>query len=128
MILLDTHALVWWTLFPDNLSKKAKKICNEIENNTAYISSISIWEIGIKIKNKKMDIGMSISDYVSKLYLMNTVEIIPVDEKIWMESLLLEWNNRDPADRVIVATAKLNNLPLLSKDTKINQFYKKTVW
>jgi len=128
MILLDTHALIWWTLSPVYLSKKAKTICAEIEKSNAFISSISIWEIGIKIKNNKIDIGMSISEYLEKIKLMNLIDIIPVDEKIWVESLMLEWSNRDPADRVIVATAKLNNLTILSKDSVIRQFYKKTIW
>ncbi len=128
MILLDTHALIWWTLSPSELSKKARAACSEIEKNSGYISSISIWEIGIKIMNKKLDIGMPVSDYLEKLKMMNLLNIIPVDEKIWVESLMLDWVNRDPADRVIVATAKINNLSILSKDSKISQFYRKTIW
>ena len=71
---------------------------------------------------------MSINKYLDKIISLNLIEIIPVDERIWIESLLLEWSNRDPADRVIVATAMINDLPLLSKDEKIRQFYQKTIW
>lgn len=61
MVLLDTHALIWWTLDPDKLSKKAKKVCVEMERDKVYISSISIWEIGIKIKKNKLNLKQAFS-------------------------------------------------------------------
>ena len=128
MILLDTHALIWWTLDPVHLSKKAARACSDIERKGGMISSITIWEIGIKIKNKKIDIGMNVDEYLTKLKSLNMIEIAAVDERIWIESILLPWKNRDPADRVIVATAKLNNVPIISKDDKIITFYKNTIW
>jgi len=128
MIMLDTHALIWWTLDPDKLSKKAAARCNDIINTRACISSISIWEIGIKLKNGALDIGMTIHDYCSKVKELNCVDILPVDENIWIESILLKWVNRDPADRVIVATARRKGIPLISKDERIKAFYRNTVW
>lgn len=128
MMLLDTHALIWWTLDPAMLSRRAKKACERIQEEGVCLSSISIWEIGIKIKNKKLNIGISLEEYLGMLRTMNTVEIIPVDENIWIESINLDWENRDPADRVIVATAKIRGLSILSKDEKIRKFYKRTIW
>ena len=128
MILLDTHALIWWTLDPDKLSKKAQERCSGIINSGCHISSISIWEIGIKIKNASIDIGMSIDDYLYKIQQLNCVEIVPVDEKIWIESVKLNWGHRDPADRVIVATALMKKVPILSKDEKIKKYYRNTIW
>ena len=128
MVLLDTHTLLWWTLDPDKLSKKALERCNEIVNTGSFISSISIWEIGIKIRNNTIDIGMSIDEYLYKINELKCVEIIPVDEKIWVESIKLNWENKDPADRVIVATAISKMIPIISKDEKIKAFFKKTIW
>lgn len=119
MIVLDTHALLWWTLDPEKLSQDATVICSELEEQGGYISSISIWELGIKIKNDKLDIGMSIRDYAEKVKRLGCIEIVPVEENIWIRSLELEWKHSDPADRVIVATALLHGLPLLSKDITI---------
>lgn len=128
MVLLDTHALLWWTLDPDKLSPKAARICSRIVTDGGFISSISIWELGIKIKNGALDIDMSIEEYTRRLHAMNCLEIIPVDEVLWMESLRLGWENRDPADRVIVATALSRSLPLVTKDEAMRQFVKKAVW
>ena len=128
MVLLDTHTLLWWTLDPEKLSKKASARCSEIIKTGSFISAITIWEIGIKIKNGALDIGMSIEDYLNKLNEMNCVEIISVDEKIWIESIKLNWAHRDPADRVIVATAILKAIPIVTKDEKISTFYTNTIW
>ncbi|MBC9888963.1 MAG: PIN domain-containing protein [Opitutae bacterium] len=119
MIVLDTHALLWWTLDPEKLSNKAATICGEIEQRGAYLSSISIWELGVKIRNGKLDLGMSIRDYDEKLERLGWLEIVPIDEWVWIRSLELDWGHRDPADRVIVATGLTLGLPLLTRDNVI---------
>ena len=120
MVTLDTHALLWWTLDPEKLSPKAVAICGQIEERGSYVSAISIWELGVKIRNGKLDIGMSIREYVEKLKRLGCVEIVPVDEIVWIRSLELDWEHRDPADRVIVATALMRGTPLLTKDEVIH--------
>lgn len=121
MIVLDTHAVLWWTLDPGKLSKKAARACDKIEDEGAYLSSISIWELGVKIRNGKLDIGMSIRDYTELVKRIGTIEITPVDDLTWIRSLELEWDHRDPADRVIVATALMRGLPVLTKDDLIRK-------
>ncbi|HCE45306.1 MAG TPA: PIN domain nuclease [Lentisphaeria bacterium] len=127
-VLLDTCALIWWTSDTDKLSEKAFEACNKIKSHGAFISSVSIWEIGIKIKNKKIDIGCSISEFVNNIYEIDKLEIIPVDEITWLQNLSLDWEHKDPADRTIVATAKLRNIPIITKDPLIRNFYSKTIW
>ena len=127
-IVLDTHALLWWTLDPDMLSARATEICNEIDRSGAFISAISIWEIGIKIKRKKLDIGLDIKTYTDRLKRLNSVRIVPIDEDIWIRNLELDWDHRDPADRTIVATATIHDAVLLTKDDMIRKFYEKAIW
>lgn len=121
MVVLDTHALLWWTLDPGKLAKKAAQACEKIEDEGACLSSISIWELGVKIRNGKLDIGMSIRDYAEKVKRLGCVEIVPVDDLTWLRSLELDWEHRDPADRVIVATALMRGLPVLTKDDLIRK-------
>ncbi len=92
------------------------------------INSISIWEIGIKIKRKRLKIPISIQNFVHRLKEIDGVKIIPVDEDIWMESLKLKWNHNDPADRVIVATARILDMPIVTDDREMRKFYKKVIW
>lgn len=128
MVLLDTCALLWWTLEPDRLSDKARKVCDRISQDGAFISSVSVWEIGIKMKKGVLEIGDSLSGYVNRLKSLGCVEIIAVDEEIWIKNILLEWQHRDPADRTIIATAMLRDLPIMTKDRTILDYYSKTVW
>ncbi len=128
MILLDTCALIWWTLDPTRLSETAAHSCNSIAKTGGIISSISIWEIGIKIKKGKIDLGITLEEYIARLRLLDRFRIIPVDEKIWIENIALDWPHKDPADRTIVATAKLRNVPIVTKDVIIREFYPNTIW
>lgn len=128
MLLLDTCALIWWTLDPAQLSEKAALSCGNINDSGAFISSISIWEIGIKIKKGKLDLGMTLLEYVSKIKQLNTIEILPVDETVWIENVSLTWSHRDPADRTIVATAKIFNIPIVTRDEVIRDFYNNVIW
>ncbi len=123
MVLLDTCALVWWSLGPERLSAKARETCNNIKIEGAIISSISIWELGIKLRKGKLEINISLEEYVKRLKQLGTLEIIPVDETIWLKNLSLDWTHRDPADRTIVATAQLKNVPIITKDDLIRGYY-----
>jgi len=128
VFVLDTCTLLWWTLEPDKLSRDAEDACAAIDRQGAFISSITIWEIGIKLKKGVLDIGENIASYVNRLKLLQSVEIIPVDENIWVKNLELDWAHKDPADRTIVATAILENLPIVTKDQIIRGFYSNTIW
>ena len=126
MAVLDTCTLLWWTLAPEKLSSGAQKEIDKWER--VSISSITIWEIGIKIKRGKLEIPLTIEEYVHRLRQTGIVEIIPVDEKIWIGNILLDWDHRDPADRTIVATAEQKSLPLVTPDKIIGEFYADTIW
>ncbi len=121
-ILLDTCAILWWTLDQRQLPSQ---LLLKLNQNDLFISSISIWEIGLKIKNKKLDIEMNIQTYTDKLKEISTLQIIPINETIWLKNLELSWDHKDPADRTIVATAFLNDCWIVTSDQKISSFYKK---
>ena len=120
MYLLDTHVLLWYTLDPEKLTEPALKALNEIEKEgLGYYSSISLWELGVKIKNNKLDIGMTIDQFTRGLKTMGTLVDLPVTTEVWLESLRLDCAHKYPADRTIVATARLRALPVISKDLLI---------
>ena len=128
MVLLDTCAILWWTLDPGGLSDAAAATCSRIASEGAFISSITIWEIGIKIKKGTLNIGEDLEDYVGRLKRLGSVEMIPVDEDIWIKNLSLDWPHRDPVDRTVVATAMLRKIPIVTKDRRIRDFYPEVIW
>jgi PIN domain nuclease of toxin-antitoxin system len=126
MVVLDTATLLFLTLDPAKLTTQAREVIQTAER--LVISSISVWEIALKVKRSKLEISLPINEYVDSLYQLDSLEIIPVDVEAWLLAMNLDWDHRDPADRVIVATAELLKCPLVSSDRVIANFYEATVW
>jgi PIN domain nuclease of toxin-antitoxin system len=126
IVVLDTSALIYWTLDQARLSAKATQAIEAADS--VQISSISIWEIGIKIKRRKLFIPMKLRAYVEKLKLVDRLEMIAVSDEVWIRNLELVWNHKDPADRTIVAQAAILECALITSDKTIRRFYKQTVW
>ena len=126
MIVLDTSSLVFWTLDPGRLSRTAEQTIAQADR--VGVSSISIWEIGIKVERGRLVLPLSGGEYLENLEQTDRVEILPVDLSTWIRNLQLDWNHRDPVDRTIVATASLRNCPLVTSDNVLRSFYEKAVW
>ena len=126
MIVLDTSALIYWTLQPTLLSAKASRVIDQ--SDRIIVSSISIWEIALKVKRGKLSIPLTISDYIDRLQELERLEILSVDVQTWLENINLPWDHRDPADRTIVALATRFDCLLVTSDATIAGFYKKTIW
>ena len=122
MIVLDTHALLWWAVDPGKLSRLARAKLAQVDDKGAFVSSISVWELGIKIKRGQLELGIGLREFVTRLERSSPIEIVPVDSAIWLASLDLDWDHRDPADRVIVATALSKGVPLLTKDLVVRSW------
>ncbi|MYB69789.1 MAG: type II toxin-antitoxin system VapC family toxin [Gemmatimonadetes bacterium] len=126
VIVLDTSALVFWTLNRDRLSRTAAQVISDADR--IALSSISIWEIGIKVKKEQLSIPISIQEFTDKLEQIDRLDILPVDVRTWIKNLELDWDHRDPADRTIVATASLHACPLVTSDSAIRAFYSQAIW
>jgi len=126
MVVLDTSALIFWTLDSTKLSAKAAGIIASTDR--IAVSAISIWEVGIKAKRQKLTLPLSLQEYTDRIKHVNKVDIVPVDERIWIKSLDLDWEHRDPADRVITATAILRECPLITSDSLLLAYYPGAVW
>ncbi len=126
MIVLDTSALIFWTLDRARLSEAAAQAISGTDR--IALSSISIWEIGIKVKRERLFIPVSIQEFTDKLETIDRVDILSVDVPTWLKNIELDWDHRDPADRTIVATASLHACPLVTSDSAIRAFYSQTIW
>lgn len=122
VILLDTHALLWWALDPDHLSAIAAEAVDTMEAQGGYASSISIWELGIKVRRGHLELPITVDELARRIERGRVVELVPVDTTTWLRTLSLDWDHRDPADRVIVATALIREVPVLTKDRALHDF------
>jgi len=131
MIVLDTHAWVWWVSSPAFLSETAKHIIDEaVAERSILISSISVWEIAILVSRGRLKLTMGASDWVAASEALPFFEFVPVSNSIALKSVLLPGAlHNDPADRIIVATAVSLGAVLITKDEKIRNYpHVKTAW
>jgi PIN domain nuclease of toxin-antitoxin system len=131
MIVLDTHALVWWVTGDAALSKKARKeIEREQSGGAIIVSAISAWEIAMLVARGRLVLAMDVSSWLATVAEIEAVRFHPVDVEIAVKSVELPGEfHRDPADRMIVATARKLAVSLVTRDDKIlNYPHVKTIW
>jgi PIN domain nuclease of toxin-antitoxin system len=113
--LLDTHTLLWFVAGSDQLSKTARTAI-ESAANERYVSIVSIWEIAIKSSTGKLKLALSIEDFVSQHVLGNGFLVLDIMIDHAVVVAALPWHHRDPFDRMLIAQASVENMPLLSAD------------
>ncbi len=131
MIVLDTHTLVWWVTGDPALSKKAKSVIErEQDGGEIVVSAISAWEITILVEKARLVLSMDVGSWLATVTEIEGVKFLPVDVEIASKSVLLPGEfHKDPADRMIVATARKLAVPVVTKDEKIRSYpHVKTVW
>ena len=131
MIVLDTHTLVWWVTGDVALSKKAKTaIDRELNGGQIIVSAISAWEIAMLVERERLVLSMDVESWLATVAKIDAVRFIPLDVEIALKSVDLPGSfHKDPADRMIVATARKLAVPLVTKDEKIRVYaHVKTIW
>lgn len=131
MIVLDTHTLVWWVSGDPLLSKRARTaIEREQPDGDIIVSSISAWEIAMLVERGKLVLSMDVGSWLSTVAQIDAVRFLPVDVEVATKSVDLPGDfHKDPADRMIVATARKLAVPLVTKDDKIRAYaHVKTIW
>jgi PIN domain nuclease of toxin-antitoxin system len=131
VIVLDTHALVWWASGSAELSAKAKSaIDRECREGQIVVSAISAWEIAMLVEREKLVLSMEVESWLDTVAEIEGVCFFPVDVDISIKSVQLPGEfHKDPADRMIVATARRLAAPLVTRDEKIRAYkHVKTIW
>ena len=131
MIVLDTHVWVWWLSDPNKLPARARKVVEEAAGDRAvYVSTISTWEILLLVSKDRLKFTMDAQDWIGRSEALPFLHFVPVDNPIAIRSVRIpEPFHRDPADRIIVATAMTMGAPLLSSDNRILKYpHVKTIW
>ena len=119
-VVVDTHILIWDQLDPTRLSTKAKKAINEADNaDQIFICEISLWEIAILMRKKRLSIDMPYLDFIHNVLRTRNYVLQGINPEIAWLATTVEIETRDPADRLIAATAIQLGVPLISADQLI---------
>jgi PIN domain nuclease of toxin-antitoxin system len=125
-ILLDTHALLWWLDSDSRLSAGAHKA---IEKTTTrvLVSAGSLWEIAIKHRLGKLKATNLVNNFQYELDKAGFVEL-PISAKHGIRAALLPTNHKDPFDRVLIAQAEIEDVPLVSRDSQFDGYGVRRIW
>lgn len=128
-ILLDTHTFIWWYAIPSRLSQPASASLNNPQQ-MRYLSAVSVWEMQIKIQTGKLSILPSLQTVVQQHLEAGQVQLLPLKlEHIFtLNHLPTLPDHRDPFDRLLVAQALYEKLPMLSGDPLIAQYPIQIIW
>ncbi len=124
-LLLDTCALIWLGMGGGDLSGVALR---RIEASPSlYYSSISAWELTRLVKEGKVELGVDMEKFLGDLSEQYGLAAIPVTDDVAIASAQLPDFHRDPADRLIIATAHIRNLTVVTGDRRFPQYNVKTI-
>lgn len=119
-ITLDTHIIIWYSEGIKLTEKQVNIIDRARDNNSLFISSISIWEIAMLFNKGKTVFSMSLNELINKILSIPGLNVIDLSIPILLESAILpNYEYKDPADRLIIASTRANGSYLMTVDQKI---------
>lgn len=123
MIVLDTHIWVWWAGENSELTKEYEDLIRSRQVEGIGVSSISCWEIALLYARRKLDLSEPVLRWLEISLSLPNIILLPLSPRIAVESNNLPGEfHKDPADRMIVATARIYDCPLVTYDSKILEY------
>ena len=133
MIVLDTHALIWWVNGDSKLSARARKVIESeisVDGGKILISAITAWEIAMLVSKNRLVLTMDLNEWLDTVRSIDAVQFVPIDNEVAVQSVQLPGDfHPDPADRMITALARHYSAMLVTSDDKIRNYrHVKTIW
>jgi PIN domain nuclease of toxin-antitoxin system len=119
-IMLDTCGLIWLVNGGGKISEDTLKLIEKAD--IVYVSAATALEVGCKAAIKKLELPMNPEKWYGKVLSIHDLVEIPITGKIALFSASLPLIHNDPADRIIIATAILNRLPVVTHDSRFSQY------
>ena len=126
-LLLDTHTLIWWTLTPERLSQLVLSLLGD-RNNDLILSVVSVWEMQIKLQLGKLKLNMPLPNLIDSQQQTNGLQILPIELVHVLALKTLPNHHRDPFDRLLIAQATVEQLPILSVDSAFDGYPIQRLW
>jgi PIN domain nuclease of toxin-antitoxin system len=130
LIALDTHALVWWVSGGPLSEPAAEAIERASVSHSLFASSITVWEVAMLVEKGRLELTVDVTEWIERVEAMPQLRFLPVDNRIAIASTRLPgFVHADPADRIIVATARSIDAALVTRDKRLQEYSAlETIW
>jgi len=126
-LLLDTHAFLWFVLNDPQLSAGAQSLLIDPANDI-LVSPASYWEIAIKVRLGKLNLHAPYDDFLQRGIVGNDFDILPIEPRHTSVLTSLPLNHRDPFDRLLIAQARIEAIPIVSMDAAFDLYGIRRLW
>jgi PIN domain nuclease of toxin-antitoxin system len=126
-VLLDTHTLLWAKISPEKLSRHAAEIIAD-PLNVIFVSAVSAWEIATKVRLGKLPGLERLERDFLEVMEESGYELLSIEAENALRAGRLTAPHRDPFDRMLAAQALAKDIPILSKDPKLDSFGVRRLW
>ncbi len=126
-VLLDTHAFLWWLDGDRQLSRRARQIIGD-ESTTVYVSAASAWEITTKFRLGKLPGAADVAADVAACAASQGFDALAISVAHAQRAGLLPGEHRDPFDRMLVAQAQAEDIPLVSIEALFDGYGIRRIW
>ena len=128
-LLLDTHALLWYTLDDPKLSQQAETLILDAANEI-YVSPATYWEMAIKISLDKLTVPQPFENFLDACEQQYGFELLPISpaHTVAVPSLPFPKSHRDPFDRMLVAQAIVEQMLIVSRDQSLDDYPVTRIW
>ncbi len=123
MIILDTHIWVWNVQEDNRLTEDQQQLIRDHESDEIGICSISLWEVAKAVQLKRLNFPIPVDDWFEIALNSPRIVLLPLISRIAVESTQLPGQfHKDPFDQLIVATARVHDVPLVTADADILKY------
>ena len=126
-LLMDTHVFLWWVADAGGLSARAREVIGNSDNEI-LLSAASGWEIAFKAALGRLNLGAEPAIFVPEHVHRNGFGVLPVSLHHSLEVFGLPPHHRDPFDRLLIAQARSEGIPLISGDERLEIYEVDIVW
>ncbi len=126
-LLLDTHTFIWFVTDSSRLSSIAKALIED-EYNEKLLSVASIWEMAIKCSIGKLTFDLPLQTFVEQQMQQNSIDLLNIQIPHLTIVAALPFHHRDPFDRLLIAQAIAQEIPIISADVAFDAYSIKRSW
>jgi PIN domain nuclease of toxin-antitoxin system len=126
-LLVDTHTFLWWHTGDRRLPGSMRELI-ETGDHDLLLSVASVWEMVLKVARGRLRLGIALDRFLAEVRETQGFIAMPIEQPHALAVLQLPDHHKDPFDRMIVAQARVEGLPIVTRDPNIRRYDVETIW